>query len=371
MTSILYKELQKKIVSDKRVCVPRIFDLSKKNDKNIVEKLFIDNKISFVIDDFDEQKNELKIVNNPSIIFQKKRKKEKTLKILKNVEQGCWVYFPWKNALVHCLDKGVYRKVRLARNKNLITSDEQKKLLSKKIAVIGLNVGYAGALVCALEGIGKSFELFDLDTLSLSNLNRFPAGLADIGLNKGVLTARHMHEIDPFLHINVYEQGMDYTKVENFFITSKPDIIIEEVDNLKLKLIIRKLAKKYGVPVVMVTGSGQDVILDIERYDKQKNLKILNGLLDKNVQNMIEKEDCAISMKEHIKLARDFMGKKWLHDRLVSSFDDVGAGLSGIPQLGEATFLRGATLAHSVRRIILGEKIPSGRFVISISSFFN
>ena len=59
-------------------------------------------------------------------------------------------------------------------------------------------------------------KLADNDILSLSNLNRFRAGLPDLGVNKAVLTARQIYEINPFAKLEVFDKGISPENIENF-----------------------------------------------------------------------------------------------------------------------------------------------------------
>lgn len=349
--------------------VPQIFNLSQKESREAFQKLYGEHSIIKIIDDFESQTREYDLVREPLRMKGEKMHDDNRTQNIQNIDKGVWVYYPWRHTAVHCVDKKKYQEIRLARNQNLITVDEQIRLQKSRICVLGLNVGYAGALVCALEGVGIHFDLVDLDTLSVSNLNRFPAGLCDIGVNKAILAARHMYEIDPYMSIDVRTDGLFTEGAEEFLMNKKPDLIIEEVDNLPLKLEVRKIAKKLHIPVIMVTGNGSNVILDVERYDQEDGL-LLNGLLDETVRLKIENQKDKLSFEEHIELARDFIGKKWLTQRLQDSFEQVGKTLAGIPQLGEATFLRGATLAYTARKILLGESVYSGRYEKKLDDLF-
>lgn len=279
--------------------------------------------------------------------------------------EGVWVYYPWREVMVHILPEEAYKIVRLSRNEPLITKDEQKKFAAATLGFAGLNVGNPGAVCTAQEGGGARFKLADLDPLDVSNMNRFRASLADLGVNKATLTARQIHEIDPFVDIELYEDGIQDDNIARFFDEPKIDVLVEEMDNLPLKIKIREEAKKRGVPVVMVTGNGAGLIVDIERYDLDPDLPILNGLLPDEVRQGIEagpKE-----MEEFLVLARDFMdARDELVPRLRDSFSCVGKTLAGIPQIAEASFLRGALLAYCIRRIVVHGDLQSGRYNLQL-----
>lgn len=332
--------------------------LSIRNKKDRVVMAQIKRRRPYIVDEIREQIKELEIVKNPKLLLGLGKfdlgEKYKTV----------WIYYPWKNVLVHCLNEKDFEYLRTSRNQNLITKEEQKKFEKFRVGIAGLNVGNPGALCLALEG-DIEMKLADNDALSLSNLNRFRAGLPDLGLNKAVLTARQIYEINPFAKLEVFEKGISDENIEDFLLKPKLDILVEEMDNLPLKIRIRELARKSKIPVIMVTGSGSDVIIDIERFDKEPNLPLLSGYLEKSVINGIKVGP--ETLVEKIKLAQDFMGAKYLDPRLVKSFDLVGRKIAGIPQIAESSFLRGASIAYFVRLIAQGNKVSSGRYHLKLS----
>ena len=133
-------------------------------------------------------------------------------------DYGTWAWYPWSGRLVHVLPREEFRLVRTDRNRGKIDRPEQRRLLDKRIGVIGLSVGNSAALTLAQEGVAGAFKLADFDTLSVSNLNRLRAGLHQIGVNKAVLAARQMFEIDPYLDIEIFPAGLTEDTVKEFFL---------------------------------------------------------------------------------------------------------------------------------------------------------
>lgn len=329
---------------------PFILDTTNKKDGVILAK--IKRRKPHIVDEVGEQVRELEFLKNPELLSNPQNYRPS-----KSIET-VWVYYPWKNVLVCCLNNKDFKYLRTSRNQNLITKDEQSKFEKFRIGIAGLNVGNPGALCLALEG-DIEMKLADNDVLSLSNLNRFRAGLPDLGLNKAILTARQIYEINPFARLEVFEKGISDENIEKFLLQSKIDILVEEMDDLPLKIKIRELARKNKIPVIMVTGSGPDVIIDIERFDKEPRLPLLSGYLEKGVIDGIKIGP--MTFGEKIKLARDFMGARYLHPQLVESFDLVGRKIAGIPQIAESSFLRGASIAYFIRQIAQENKVSSGR----------
>ena len=317
--------------------------------------------ITLYVDEYEEAHVELVNLANPNLIF------TKPLPVPHGKEEGVWVCFPWKHTAVHTLEKKDYHAVRLSRNHDLITQEEQALLSEKRVAFAGLNVGNPAAVCMVQEGVGGTFAFADNDILGLSNLNRFRAGLCEVGLNKAVLSAHQAYEIDPFVDIDLYPNGITPENLEEFL--EGADLFVEEMDNLPLKIITREQAKAKKIPTIMVTGNGGGCVLDIERYDLEPELEILSGELPAATREAILSGG-SITPQEKMRLARDFMGEGTLTERLFLSFDKVGKTLIGIPQLSEASFLRGAVLTSVARSILLGDKVPSGRYSIQLSDIW-
>lgn len=342
---------------------PEFFRCSSEVDMQRFNEL-CNNNLSLVrVDTFAEQKQELLLVENPSLISHQALTNPPILPV--DDIEGVWVYFSWKNCVVRILEKESYEKLRMSRNKNLITTVEQGILQDKTIGIAGLNVGNPGALCLTLEGIGNHMKLADFDPLSISNLNRFRAGLTDLGSNKAFISARQMYEINPYLELEVFENGITEENIESFLNNTKIDLLIEEMDNLKFKIKIREKARELKIPVLMVTGNNDNVIIDVERYDQEDNLELLSGYLKKEVITKIFALESGKGVfRDRIELLQDFMGTEYLDKRLNTSFDEVGKTLASIPQLAESSFLRGAVLTHFAKKILLQENIKSGRYEI-------
>jgi len=335
---------------------PVILSLKKKRDQNVLGNLLHKGKIQRVVDRYEDQVKELLEVKISRKVLAEK--------------EGIWVYYPWNFSLVHILPRSDFHRVRTSRNQNIITAQEQRRLGKATIGIAGLNVGNPAAVCLALEGFGK-MKLADNDFLSVSNLNRFRAGIHQIGINKTYLTAQQVYEINPFAKLEMFPKGITQENIENFLLKPRIGVLVEEMDNLKLKVFIREKAKKFRIPVVMVTGNGENIILDVERYDKNPNLPLLNRYLRQAIIKKIARVNPQEStIQEKVLLARDFIGARYLTERLRASFLQVGSKLAGIPQIAEASFMRGAVLCYAVRQIVLGAHVPSGRFFINLDDIF-
>ena len=86
--------------------------------------------------------------------------------------------------------------------------EEQARQRTLRIGVVGLSAGHSIAHVLAMEGLAGELRLADFDTVELSNLNRIPASVLDLGVNKAVVAARRIGEIDPYLRVLTIPEGI-------------------------------------------------------------------------------------------------------------------------------------------------------------------
>ena len=126
-----------------------------------------------------------------------------------------------------------------------------------------------------MEGLAGELRLADFDTIELSNLNRLPGTVLDLGVNKAVAAARRIAEIDPYLRVVVVPEGIQPDNLGSFL--DGLDLVIEECDSLDVKLLVREAARDRRIPVVMETSDRG--VLDVERFDLEPERPIFHGLL--------------------------------------------------------------------------------------------
>jgi nitroreductase len=275
------------------------------------------------------------------------------------VEYGTWVFQPWSRRLVHVLPREQYRELRTSRNRNKITLDEQRRLGALTVGVAGLSVGQATAITLALEGVGGRFRLADFDTLALSNMNRLRAGAHAIGVNKAVLTAREIFEIDPYADVTVFERGVRDDTLDAFL--NGLDLLFEECDDLKMKVRLRERARELGIPVLMETSDRG--LFDVERFDREPARPIFHGL----VGGLRAAELDGLSTYEKVPVVLGILGAETISPRLAASLVDVEATLKTWPQLASAVALGAAVNTDAARRVALGELRESGRFFVDLA----
>jgi len=343
---------------------PLIFELGSQTIDDFKKKHHVDR----VVDAYEEQLNDLFLIRNPHHKFGQADLKKEFGEFLADHTQGkkleaCgkWVYFPWAKVLAHYLDDAPHQEVRTGRNRELITKEEQHRFYGFSVGVAGLSVGSHGAITTALMGGSRAMKLADPDTVSPTNLNRMRFDFTQIGANKTELVAQYIYQLNPYAELSLYTKGIDKSNVSEFL--DGLDLLVEELDDIEMKVLIREEAKKRGIPVVMATDNGDNVILDVERFDLHPDLPIFYGSLDG-----VDLKELKASPGKLFEAMAKIIDVSLVPPRVLESIPNVGKTIYSWPQLATAATLSGSLLAYVIRRIALGESVREGKFEINMDA---
>ncbi len=357
------KELLKSTQSNNFEFEPKLFDLSDESSRLSLRKLITDNPHISVSNEIENQVKELVLSRNPGGIegLDLKSQMDKVYQGTSPEHFGVWVYYAWNNKLVHILPKEDFIELRTNRNQNKITREEQNRLSDKIIGIIGLSVGQSIALTLTMERGCGELRLADFDTLELSNLNRIRTPLYNLGVPKVIATAREILEIDPFLKVKVFGDGLKTANMKEFMLDDgKLNILVDECDGLDIKIQAREFAKENRIPVIMDTSDRG--MLDVERFDLEPERPIFHGRVD----GIDSAKLSDLSNPEKIPVILQILGFDELSERAKSSLAEVKKSISTWPQLATSVILGGAIGADVSRRILLNQFKVSGRYFVDL-----
>jgi molybdopterin/thiamine biosynthesis adenylyltransferase len=333
-------------INDDQRCNAIVLDTDDPSANAVLESLRTDARIEF-IDTVAQQRDALQRLRPPP-------------SAVVAAETTRWAYYPWRRTVVSVLGPRAFRLVRLDRNRNLITADELVRLGRLRIGIVGLSVGHAIAYTLAAQGLCGELRLADFDDVELSNLNRVPATVFDLGMNKAVVCARRIAELDPYLRVTTMQSGVTPQTIDEF--VDGLDIVIEECDSLDAKVLVREVARARRLPVLMATSDRG--LLDVERFDIEPSRPIMHGLLgDLDVNRL-----AGLSDKDKLPYALRMTDATQVSARMAASLVEVGKTLSTWPQLSSEVALNVAVVSEACRRIGLRENLPSGRVRIDTAA---
>lgn len=350
---------------------PQMFNLKEQADIQSLSKLIESGLVHRVHDQTDLAIGELYDIQNPS---RKDTKTQADLELFKKQkldsdisQYGVWVYYPWSGDLVHFPPKDDLRLLRTARNRNLILEKEQKKLYEATILIAGLSVGSSAVEMLISEGIGGRFVLVDMDVIEPTNLNRIKAPYKEVGVHKAEALAKRISETDPFIEQVHFKDGLNTENVVEIMQEYKPDVVVDEMDDLRMKFVLREHAAKHHLPVVMATDDGENALVDIERYDIDPSQKPFEGRISEELRQKVIKGE--LSRPElGMLIGKHFVGAENIPLRMFESLVEVGKTLPSWPQLAGAATLSGVTLAYAIKKIILEQPLNSGRHLFDLDA---
>lgn len=326
---------------------------------------------SVVVDRYDLLLEDLFLIRNPRFKFIKDHAAEanefaeaycagKPLE-----EAGEWFYFPWNRTLAHYLPHDEHQEIRTARNRNIITKEEQEKFYNLRVAYAGLSVGSHGATTVALMGGARRIAIADPDEVSPSNLNRIRFDFLSVGRKKTDLVCEYIYQLNPYAEIETFDGGVTDKNMDAFL--AGADVLVEETDNLEIKIRLRLAARARGIPVVMATDNGDNIIVETERFDLDKSKRLFNGAIGDVTLEMFK----SFAPSDLPKLATKIAGPKFVTERMMSSLMQVGREIYSWPQLGDAATLSGVAIAYILKRLSLGQTVREEKCEINLDAIID
>jgi hypothetical protein len=202
-------------------------------------------------------------------------------------DYGSYVFDRSTHSLYLIAPERWHRLALVASNSKLVTDPEgQLSWAEIRRRLEGAVLGFAGASVGGnlLEGWlrearPKCVKLADPDRVELTNFNRAErvslrhyvgcrSARTDLRdsrqisrVSKAEYLAYEQQLVDPYLDVHVYKDGLTPANMRRFLLgdgENEPaiDILVEEMDNLELKVEARRQARQHRIDVLMVTDVG-------------------------------------------------------------------------------------------------------------------
>jgi len=148
---------------------------------------------------------------------------------------------------------------KFSRTQLIFGRDRMEKLRNSRVAVFGLGgVGGYIAEALARSGVG-TLDLFDHDTVALTNINRqIYATAKTIGRYKTDVAKERIQDINPEAAVNVYK--MFFTPANSHEIDfSQYNYIADAIDTVtgKTELVMKSI--EYNVPIISSMGTGNKI----------------------------------------------------------------------------------------------------------------
>ncbi len=308
-----------------------------------------------LFDNYDNQLKELWRIQHPD---QNRKATSQDLNLIKSqVGNGNYVYFPWLNTIMRLLPEEDLFKLQTSRNQLLISTDQQNVLRNSTVAFMGLSVGSHAALTWMMQSHARNVKIADFDTLDGSNLNRIRFGWPDIGQEKTILCQQALYQINPYTNVHSVKEGVTPENVSEILINDpKVDVIVDLLDSFEIKLLLRTEAKSRRLPLVMTTDVGNNLKLEIERYDLDPQPAFFNRP-DLDLENL---DLSQLSPQQKRELIIQIVGLENNSPEMIESLSNIGKKIVTWPQLAATATIGGASVVTIITKILQGKNVPSG-----------
>lgn len=154
---------------------------------------------------------------------------------------------------------------QFSRSELLLGKENMEKLKRSRVAVFGIGgVGGFAAEALARTGVG-ALELFDMDTVSITNINRqIIATLDTVGKYKTDVMKERIALINPEAEV-VSHRCFFLPENSAKFDFSKYDYVVDAVDTVTAKIELVMKCRENGVPIISSMGAGNK--LDPTRFE--------------------------------------------------------------------------------------------------------
>lgn len=270
-------------------------------------------------------------------------------------------------AITDFLNEETFIELTSARNQLLITKEQQQLLRNTTVGFFGLSVGSHAALTWMMESRAKNCRISDPDVIDVSNLNRLRFGIDKVGRKKIEVVKLDLLAINPYARV-VTSDRVDYESVRQQFTGDTPiQVVVDAIDDLRGKLWLRLLAREFSLPFLSAIDVGDNVILDIERYDHSPQpdlfLGRVPGIENISLDNLTPIQRTQLIMK--------IVGLEHNSESMLNSLLNIGVAIPTWPQLGATATIAGGIICTAIKKIVLGEIVLSGRYIFSLDDILD
>ena len=144
---------------------------------------------------------------------------------------------------------------QFSRTRRLMGPQAVTLLAQSRVAVFGVGgVGGYAAEALARSGVG-TLDLFDKDTVSLTNLNRQIIALhSTLGMPKAQVMAERIHDINPDCRVTAQQIFYLPQNADEIDLTQY-DYVVDCIDNGTAKLELITRCTRLGVPIISSMGA--------------------------------------------------------------------------------------------------------------------
>ena len=144
---------------------------------------------------------------------------------------------------------------RYLRNHDALSLDEQEKLASKRVLIVGCG-GLGGVVIECLARIGVGhMRVVDGDVFDESNLNRqLLSSRMNLGRPKTLAAQQRVMAVNPLVEVEAVQAELTSDNAPELL--GNYDIAVDCLDDIPSRLLLQQAAKEAGIPLVHAAIAG-------------------------------------------------------------------------------------------------------------------
>ncbi|MES2641015.1 MAG: ThiF family adenylyltransferase [Myxococcota bacterium] len=305
-------------------------------------------------------------------------------------DYGTYVFDPVRSELFLVAPERWHRLALVTSNSKLMSEPEgvlswsevRGRLESAVMGFAGVSVGGNLLEGWLREARPKRVKVADPDWVELTNLNRGermslrhvvgsrasrfdPTNPFDVPrVPKAEYIAYECQLVDPYLEVDVYGEGITRENIERFLLGGdgepRLDVLVEEMDNLDLKVLVRQVAREHGIDVLMLSDFGHQAHVFWNPFRDAPSGPLGYGADDETLLAALAGSKTGDRAKVF-----EFVGALCGEDYADAQFADWIAGrgeqpTSSMPQSGATAMASGAIGGKELALRVLGHPLPAG-----------
>ncbi|MDE2025862.1 MAG: hypothetical protein KGJ07_05190 [Patescibacteria group bacterium] len=304
-------------------------------------------------------------------------------------EYGTYV-FDYITQNLYIIAPQFWHRLGLVTNNSKLMTDPEKKFSwhhvrnifdNAVIGVVGASVGGNILEGCMREIRPKTAKIADYDWVEITNLNRLERGslrfLAaskaermdlknsfDVTrVSKAEVAAYEQHMLDPYAEWYVYSEGIHEENIQQFLLGNENeprlDILIEECDDLRIKLDLRKQCRKHKIPLLMISDWGHMVEAQFYDYKNNPSLSMGYKTSDETIETQLNTAMESGKREDRFSFIRSLCGPEFEVEEFGMWVRGEGEQpTSSLPQSGSTAMASGGIGGKLVAYYLLGYTIP-------------
>lgn len=281
-----------------------------------------------------------------------------------------------------------HRIALLTSNAKLLTDpDGQMSAEQIRDKLSGTVVGFIGASLGSnvIEGVVREMrpsvaKLADPDYLEATNLNRLQHGslrylsssraarkdrkngFETHFVNKAEFVAYENQLVDPYTDWYLYTEGVLPDNLDQFLLGKgkepRLDYVVEEADDPRIKIEVRRRARKYGIPVLMASDLGHRSQVQFQDYAVNPSATLGYQIPDDELMRRLELSLNSGARTDMFELAKGLVGHDFVVDEYANWIFQIGEQpTNSIPQSGSVAQLSGALSGKMLALHCLGHSL--------------